>query len=314
MTQRVTFMRGLSASGKSSVAKAMAADSGTVRVNMDDIRATLALPYNKDNENFALGVQDQIILRALRAGYDVVVDNVHLHIKWPMRIATLLWEAGLDVEYSIHDLMDIPESVCIERNAARVAAGGVGVPDHVIPKQAKDWAKELQREPWTVDWITERFSTIEPYVAPTPQLGVPAPRAIIVDVDGTLAKMADRSPYDGSRAMEDTVHPHVAGIVGLFGDDCYEEYKVIVLTGRNAEHRQVTMDWMQANDIIWDELYTRADGDQRRDSIVKLELFNAHIRDRFDVRAVFDDRLQVVRMWHAMGLPVFRVGDPDADF
>lgn len=27
-----------------------------------------------------------------------------------------------------------------------------------------------------------------------------------------------------------------------------------------------------------------------------------------------DDRLRVCRMWHSLGLPVFRVGDPDADF
>lgn len=47
---------------------------------------------------------------------------------------------------------------------------------------------------------------------------------------------------------------------------------------------------------------------------MKAELFDQHVRHRYHILGVFDDRLSVCRQWHAMGLPLFRVGDPDADF
>jgi len=50
-------------------------------------------------------------------------------------------------------------------------------------------------------------------------------------------------------------------------------------------------------------------GDMRKDRIVKLELFNEHIRHNYRVVAVWDDRKQVVEMWRALGLTVFHVAD-----
>jgi hypothetical protein len=51
----------------------------------------------------------------------------------------------------------------------------------------------------------------------------------------------------------------------------------------------------------------RAAGDTRADAVVKRELFDAHIRDRYAVTAVFDDRDSVVAMWRGLGLTVFQV-------
>jgi hypothetical protein len=45
----------------------------------------------------------------------------------------------------------------------------------------------------------------------------------------------------------------------------------------------------------------------RKDSVVKQELFDEHIRDIYDVVAVYDDRQQVVDMWRAMGIDCFQV-------
>lgn len=59
----------------------------------------------------------------------------------------------------------------------------------------------------------------------------------------------------------------------------------------------------------------RPKNDNRKDSVVKKEMFDKYIRDKYYIEAVFDDRLQVCQMWHnEIGLPLFRVGDPDADF
>ena len=56
-------------------------------------------------------------------------------------------------------------------------------------------------------------------------------------------------------------------------------------------------------------LFMRASGDTRKDEIVKLELFDAHVRGKYDVRLVLDDRDRVVRMWRSIGLTCLQVAD-----
>lgn len=130
---------------------------------------------------------------------------------------------------------------------------------------------------------------------------------IIVDIDGTLAHIVNgRSPYDASRAMEDELDDAVGVITAM----AYQNgYKVIILTGRSAEHKQVTIDWLEENGVPYDEIYTRADGDTREDSIVKEELFRTHVEPRFNVKFVLDDRNRVVNMWRRIGLKCLQVAE-----
>jgi hypothetical protein len=51
--------------------------------------------------------------------------------------------------------------------------------------------------------------------------------------------------------------------------------------------------------------------DSRRDSVVKREIFEREVRDRYHVVGVFDDRMQVVKMWRELGLTVFQVAEGD---
>lgn len=55
----------------------------------------------------------------------------------------------------------------------------------------------------------------------------------------------------------------------------------------------------------------RPQGDMRRDSIVKRELYENHIKGKYNVVAIFDDRPQVIReCWQALGFGdrIFNVG------
>jgi len=63
--------------------------------------------------------------------------------------------------------------------------------------------------------------------------------------------------------------------------------------------------------VPYDALYMRAHKDGRRDSVVKVELFDAHVRDAYDVTCVLDDRDQVVEAWRALGLTVLQVAEGD---
>jgi len=89
---------------------------------------------------------------------------------------------------------------------------------------------------------------------------------------------------------------------------------VILLSGRKEKHRRQTSQWLEDHVItFYSHLHMRPD-DDRKDVIVKEEQYNEHISGKYNVLMVIDDRLQVCRLWHRLGLPLFRVGDPDADF
>jgi hypothetical protein len=87
-------------------------------------------------------------------------------------------------------------------------------------------------------------------------------------------------------------------------------HRVIFCSGRSDDARPATERWLAGHvGVPYDALHMRRTGDNRRDSVVKGEIFDRKIRDRYHVVGVFDDRQQVVRMWRARGLPVFQVAE-----
>jgi hypothetical protein len=87
-----------------------------------------------------------------------------------------------------------------------------------------------------------------------------------------------------------------------------EADSIVFMSGRDEVCRKETEDWLlEELPFEWAELWMRAEGDQRKDSIVKRELFDAHVRDRWQVLGVVDDRDSVVSMWRDLGLTVAQV-------
>ncbi|WP_216080453.1 hypothetical protein, partial [Shigella flexneri] len=75
------------------------------------------------------------------------------------------------------------------------------------------------------------------------------------------------------------------------------------------KYKDVTTHWLYEHYGILFNLSMRKDGDVREDSIVKLEMFNEHIRDKYYVDFVLDDRNQVVELWRSLGLTCLQVAD-----
>lgn len=133
------------------------------------------------------------------------------------------------------------------------------------------------------------------------------PTAIIVDVDGTLAHMNSRSPYDPTKYHEDTIDEVVRDILNRYRSD----HAIVVCSGRDDTYSQVTHKWLHDNDVLFDFLFMRPAGDKREDSIVKQEIYDTHIKDKYKVHFVLDDRNRVVSMWRSNGLKVLQVADGD---
>ncbi len=282
MTPKVMITKGLPGSGKSAWAKSYITEkSGCKRVSKDDLRAMLDNgKYTKANEKFVLALRDDIIVMALQDGRHVIVDDTNLNPVHEQHIRDLV--SGLaDVE--IVDFTHVSIDVCIERDLNRENPVG----EKVIRSMYNQWLKPVQVEPVKhYDFLRD---------------------AIVVDMDGTLALFGDRNPY--SRDFEnDDVNEPVASILRAYAqsrNDCV----VIIVSGRKEKYREQTISFMHKHDIPMDWLLMRHDDDNRKDSIVKQEIYDAYIKNDFNVLFVLDDRNQTVQMWRSNGLTCLQVAD-----
>jgi len=125
---------------------------------------------------------------------------------------------------------------------------------------------------------------------------------IICDLDGTLALFGDKNPYE--RDFEnDILNKTVALILQNLTDN------LIILSGRSDKFQIVTEEWLAKNDVFYRKLYMRKEGDVRRDCVVKKEMFDFFIKNRYSPILILDDRNQVVELWRSMGLTCFQVAD-----
>lgn len=140
------------------------------------------------------------------------------------------------------------------------------------------------------------------------------PTCIIVDIDGTLAHMDGRSPYDYSMVHTDLVDEPIRDIVHRYytsNRQVIPDTYVIIVSGRKDDCKESTEQWLQDNHVPYDEIHMRRAGDNRDDRIVKKEIYDEYIKPRFNVRFVLDDRDRVVKMWREQGLKVLQVAEGD---
>lgn len=142
------------------------------------------------------------------------------------------------------------------------------------------------------------------------------PLCVIVDMDGTLAifDKKDRSPYEDWKLEKDQINMNLRTFLNALRY-YYVDLKVFVCSGRDAgRSMKPTNEWLLGKAVQFDDIFMRKAGDQRADDIVKEEIYREKIEGKYQVIAVFDDRLSVCRLWWRLGLPLFRLGDPDANF
>lgn len=135
------------------------------------------------------------------------------------------------------------------------------------------------------------------------------PKAIIVDIDGTLALLNGRDPHDYVNTKKDLADSAVVDVTRRYAAD--SEYTVILITGRDMQWNDDTLEWLQEHDIPFDILYMRVHDDRKQDTVVKQGIYNKYVKDNFDVLFVMEDRTRVVKMWREEGLKVFQVVEGD---
>jgi predicted kinase len=292
----LTLTRGLPGSGKSTWARAQ---RHAVRVNRDDLRRMLH--GGRTGENWA-EVQVSLVQRAqidalLRAGVNVICDDTNLRSRALRELAEIGLRAGATIE--VKDFFDIPVEECIARDANRTDGERVG--EDAIRGMFQRYLAGRRVTP-PVPAFTTATGLGEPYLPPDGM-----PEAVLVDIDGTVAVMGDRSPYDMTQVHIDTPHQAVIAAVRAMRA---AGYRVVFCSGRSEDARAATEAWLAEHlEVAYDALHMRKVGDQRRDSVVKAEIFERELRHAYRIVCVFDDRDQVVRMWRSYGLTVFQVAE-----
>lgn len=279
--QTIIILRGLPASGKSTYAKNLVKDTPGIykRINRDELREMFdGYHLSRDNEKFAKKIRDILILEALRANQNVILDDMNLSERNLNRIQQLAdihkKETGNKVQVEVKNF-EIALDEAIKRDELR---------DRPVGKSV---IQKLHRQFYGGEKTDERGPN---YCVQDSLL----PPAIICDLDGTLAIMNGRNPFDASSCENDLLNEPIAEIVKSYFD---MGTKIILLSGRTDNYMEETKRWLTKHEIPYHELMMRKKGDARKDAIIKKEIVDSEIKDKYFVRFVLDDRNQVVDMW-----------------
>lgn len=283
----IIILRGLPASGKSTFAKKL---QRVVRLNRDTTREEVFpnSEFSREREELITRMHEDMARAALKAGQTVVIDDMNLRERYVHR-----W---VDISGGDYSIVDFP--VDVDEAVARDATRPVPVGEDVI----RDIAKRL------TDNGTPRPYTPRPVSVPKPYVPNPFnPPVVVVDIDGTLARHTNRTPHEYHKVGDDVLIQPIYNLVSVLERFMY----VVYLSVRPETCREDTENWLRRNALPEGPLFMRAQGDGRPDYIVKSELFDEHVSEKYNVRYVLDDRNSVVKMWRDKGLTVLQVADGD---
>lgn len=298
---KVIITRGLPASGKSTFAREwVQEDPGNrVQIEKDEIRKDARLfkdgTYNhrRGDESIVLKERDRLLHSALSTGKSVVSSDTNLVRKHILSISNIAKKYGVEVE--IKEFLDVPLPELLGRDKKRPNSVG----EQVIRKMFHEHVKSM---PSFYNWVEGREI------------------CIISDIDGTLTLgPKDRSPYEWHKVGNDIINPATAAIIDgiqfIHGPRGADQIKTFLFSGRDGVCRPETEEWLERHDIEYDGLFMREKDDDRNDAIIKRELFDAHIRDKYNVLFILDDRPRVCDMWRdELGLTVLQLGDVNYKF
>ena len=255
---KIVVLEGLPASGKSFWARAFIDDSSLngenwVNICRDDIRAQMS----EKNEKLVKNIRNKMVEDAIIEGNNIVLSDTNFMNK--------NYEYALELKNSIKTPIEVelkqfftPLVVCIDRDANRENPVG---------------AKVIRRM-WNMYFkkVYEKEATKHHY-KPTCERS-----CILVDIDGSVAQMVNRRPFEWHRVGEDIIRDDVWDIIHYY---LFEQphIRLIFMSGRDSVCREQTRLWLCKKLNLYHEpmLLMRPEGDNRPDEIVKRELFDNNI-------------------------------------
>jgi predicted kinase len=268
------MMSGLPASGKSTVAKSLQQEvyPDSIRVSKDVLRKMLHFgEYSWQNEKIVGQIEKDIVINALAANLDVIVDDTNL-----MPYHEAKWK---NVAYDC-DVMFIKAT------------------------QTCDWEECCLRDSMRGDEsvgsdVIKKFAM---------EIGQVQGKFVICDLDGTLCDITARRHFvtqEGKKdwksffehIAEDELRADVAEKIRLLNEF---GYKIVYLSGRPEDYKEQTLAWLTKHGVDFHfALIMRRKGDKREDTVIKKEFLHKYFPNKEQINCIIDDRPSVLRMWRS---------------
>ena len=205
---------GISASGKTTWAEFEATKTSSKVICRDDIRRSLFsfskwsdYKFTKAKEDRVTKVYYQLVFEASVAGQSIILADTNLNPTHRLKLKKNLEEYGFKV---VTKEFPISYEEAVTRDLGRLHSVG----SQVIYKQYQQWLKYIGRKVYKAD------KTL--------------PTAIIVDIDGTIArKSPERGYFDWGKVGLDSNREQIAGL-----EDCYENMENKDLSEEETKARE----------------------------------------------------------------------------
>lgn len=276
---KLTMLRGLPGSGKSTIAKSIVKDSGNSgRINRDDLRAMM---FNSEwtgkREQVTIDCEKAIAEVLFRHGMNPVIDDTNLSDRHRM-----MWSEftkAQDQQFFVQ-AMNASIEICRDRDAKRNPGVGRAVIDRMALQNGM------------IEWGDRPV--------------------ILCDIDGTLADGSHREHFvkqekkdwDSYYALLE--HDLPIDLVVRWVRELYKDHTICIVSGRPDTYQLKTMIWLMQNKIQYHWLFMRSGSDKRPDVQVKADILKHVPREK--IAFAIDDRPCVIReVWRANGVRVIPV-------
>lgn len=303
--KKMIVLQGPPACGKSTRAQELLTEYGSdkaVIVCRDSIREACGEYWVPSRENYISDIEKCAVIAALEHNMIPIIDATNLNPKTIEKWKKIAENYQVEIQWVS---VVVPYQEALKRDSN---------PDRKRPvgkKVLRDFYKKYY--PHLIAPMSDDRKMIE---------FTGKKKAIIVDIDGTIALRQNRNPFDYEKVYEDRIDHRMAHLLKNLINET--EYEVFFVTGREQVGNCYadTALWLSNNiheehwfnqgvcESNW-TLYMREEGDYRSDEIVKKEIYTNCIEPWYDVVCVFEDRNRVVKMWRDLGLLVAQVWDGD---
>ena len=300
----VYILYGAPCSGKSYFSNLISRHDDQIKVVSRDLIRDMLNDHsqNKHTEDLVTKIEKNMIMEIVdNSDFDLILDNTHYRLQYIRQALDLLKKCKKEVKVKLVDFSNCDFELIEKRMSTRERKVDLSVVKK-IHQTCKINAKETRK--LVSEFKKEKTDDIVLVTSVRQDL----PRAILVDIDGTLAHKHDRNAYDYRHVDKDECDMIIAELV----NQLYRlHYTIIIVSGREDSCQDLTISWLKKHMVDYHHLYMRKSKDMRKDSVVKKEIYDNFIKDHYSVLFVLDDRNQVVEMWREIGLKCLQVAEGD---
>lgn len=283
---KLTMMRGLPGSGKSTAARSEVVETGNSgRVNRDDLRAMLFNSvWSGKREQVVVDCEKAIAGVLFKHAMNPIIDDTNLSDRHRVMWRSLAKDAGQP--FVMKD-MGVDIATCRERDTQREARVGRAVIDRMALQNG------------LIDWGYRPI--------------------VLCDIDGTLADGRHREHFVQGEKKDWTSYYSLLSadspidLVVRWVRALADDHAICLVSGRPDTYQRETMFWCSLHGIPYEWLFMRAGSDKRPDTMIKNDILKCIPKEK--IAFAIDDRPRVIReVWRANNVRVFPVRGACEDF